>query len=791
MEVISPRSTFHYQPTFDSYDPPGPSNGHHSHTGNNGHEGITSFNQFDNMNGLNGINSMNGLNGSGTNDRSMSNGSNGHDMLDTLSRSTRSRSPSPVQTKKRRRPSGEKRARCANACNRCKAKKLKCFQGERAEGTCAACAKSGAECVFETPLPRHAGGEKYVVALEARIAKLESALAELDPNHPEINDHYNSSFSPSYRPNVEDLSKEVGFVSVNKSGSEQFFGESSGYTFTRTKPDPRSLVQNSSSAPPSRYLVNPNPPLPTPEVSEKILQMIYLHIQSRYGFVEWHRIRAWHARREKVCFTPMNGQASFDDRIGAFFLWVIYAVGTEFVPREAAGLETADTYLEQAMKYIDFVIAPHDITTVQGLVWLIFYGFRASGGPSIWHLCGFAMRLCVELGLHRKVSPENDVLTNELRKRVFWSVYCFDRLICLSSGRPFNLIDRDIDVELPVDVDCDSTDRALITNLQRQASMGAPLPYTVNGTMTTMTSAIHTLRLFQIRSRVQSAFYSIHAPRPTREETEGFLTELEEWRRTLPHAASNFPCQEEDKYLMIYFQAVLFTLRPGVIRATPRDPLLMLCATAAAEACELIRKVHQSPTVVHSLVSLYHIFICGMTLLHCLSVLPTVIPTRISARAIRACSSTLAIFAQLFPAAIPFRELFEYMADQILSADSFPPGQASAIGELLVGNLEPLAQVYDKINGGGNNQNPSPPLSNVPEPTLPPVQTTGPEMLTPGSLSSNIPASGMITTSGNSFPNLAIGEFANLHNFGDLASLLDFPNDGGWQHDWAEGWPQK
>ena len=31
---------------------------------------------------------------------------------------------------------------------------------------------------------------RYIAALERRVAKLEHALAELDPLHPEINDHY-------------------------------------------------------------------------------------------------------------------------------------------------------------------------------------------------------------------------------------------------------------------------------------------------------------------------------------------------------------------------------------------------------------------------------------------------------------------------------------------------------------------------------------------------------------------------------------------------------------------------
>ena len=50
----------------------------------------------------------------------------------------------------------------------------------------------------------------------------------------------------------------------------------------------------------------------------------------------------------------------------------------------------------------------------------------------IRHLAGSAMRLCVELGLHRKKSKTTspkvlDPYQIELRKRLFWAAYCFDR----------------------------------------------------------------------------------------------------------------------------------------------------------------------------------------------------------------------------------------------------------------------------------------------------------------------------------------------------------------------------
>jgi hypothetical protein len=343
--------------------------------------------------------------------------------------------------------------------------------------------------------------------------------------------------------------------------------------------DPTGVLQPGSTV---QTPTNPNPCLPSPSVAEEMLTAVYLHIQGRYAFIDYPRLRAWHDRRESICFAGPT--APLDDQIGAFFIWMMYASGVSFARSEPT-LESAETYLEQAMRYVETVITPHDLTSVRALLMLIFFAFRAPSGPPMWHVCGFAMRLCVELGLHR--SRSNKPYQTEIRKRLFWSTYCFDRLICLSSGRPFNLVDKDIDVELPVDVDVECTDDATILALQQAQAAGSPPPYTVTGKLTTMTSAIHSARIYRIRSRIQAEFFTIDAPAPTREGVEGFLTELEDWRRSIPSAKPKFPCQEKARFHMTYFQGILFCLRPAVTRVTPTDPLLVLCATAAAEACEV------------------------------------------------------------------------------------------------------------------------------------------------------------------------------------------------------------
>ncbi|TQV94066.1 hypothetical protein V2A60_002864 [Cordyceps javanica] len=83
----------------------------------------------------------------------------------------------------------------------------------------------------------------------------------------------------------------------------------------------------------------------------------------------------------------------------AYFLWIIYAIGAQF----STGSEQLSLgYYTHSLRYLGNVLAQQNLDTVQALLTLMQYQFRAPSGPSIWHLLGVTLRLCIELGYHRK-----------------------------------------------------------------------------------------------------------------------------------------------------------------------------------------------------------------------------------------------------------------------------------------------------------------------------------------------------------------------------------------------------
>lgn len=107
--------------------------------------------------------------------------------------------------------------------------------------------------------------------------------------------------------------------------------------------------------------------------------------------------------------------------------------------------------LSLATENMDQVLEQHNLATVQFLLLLGVHGQRSPYGAGAWGQIRFATSVCIEMGLHRKRkstgSPEHEK-DAEIRRRVFWSCYCLDRITSIVLGRAFAIADRDINVEV-------------------------------------------------------------------------------------------------------------------------------------------------------------------------------------------------------------------------------------------------------------------------------------------------------------------------------------------------------
>ena len=136
-----------------------------------------------------------------------------------------------------------------------------------------------------------------------------------------------------------------------------------------------------------------------------------------------------------------------------FTVLIVLAISTSSLSRSADSIisNQAQRLFHTALKFQESAILPNTIVGVQSLLFLIQY---ATFNPSVldaWYLIGVGMRNCVDLGLHQ--DPQSFESTSpsllETRRRLWWSMYSFDRSVSLGCRRPTEISDSVIGAQLP------------------------------------------------------------------------------------------------------------------------------------------------------------------------------------------------------------------------------------------------------------------------------------------------------------------------------------------------------
>lgn len=78
--------------------------------------------------------------------------------------------------------------------------------------------------------------------------------------------------------------------------------------------------------------------------------------------------------------------------------------------------------------------------------------YEVNSKSASWVWIGSAVRVAQEIGLHIASGPWTAV-EGEMRTRLWWALYAWDRLLALEMGKPVLINDQDCDIDLPCPVD--------------------------------------------------------------------------------------------------------------------------------------------------------------------------------------------------------------------------------------------------------------------------------------------------------------------------------------------------
>ncbi|EEH22024.1 hypothetical protein PABG_04235 [Paracoccidioides brasiliensis Pb03] len=445
-------------------------------------------------------------------------------------------------------------SRVAQACDRCRSKKIRC---DGIRPCCSQCAYVGFECKTSDKLSRRAFPRGYTESLEDRVRALEAEVRELKGLLDEKDEKIDvlsrlHSFSTSRRASLQD---STGLGASNRDDSSKSAASEKRDELIRVQHSCSLLRKPTINAPftgPSSTRASIDAFASKLEISGKSASGISTDVLLSEAFLP-----VWSSQESSP---PQRRQPRLitDQLVNIFFQeWApIYPVLHRPTMLKIYGDYVSDPDAFENDKYytaqlnlifgISAISAysrvPQDPTFFE-LNWQprldalahdvslpglqcyilaqIYYSIKADY-KSLLRYRGLAVGVCHQLGLHQSQRGFSfTFLASETRKRVFWCQYVLDRFAAALTGLPVLMLETDICAEYPADIDDENLTDSIVP--------------TLTGELTRISSALALFSVSRILSKVLAQLY----PSPSGYDVSlstvhSLAKELDEWQQGLP-----------------------------------------------------------------------------------------------------------------------------------------------------------------------------------------------------------------------------------------------------------------
>lgn len=368
------------------------------------------------------------------------------------------------------------------ACKRCRQRKIRCDAASR----CGACVRTDTECIYEDDLPasRRTQLRNHSPSPSLQPGATGGSRANADErsfndatNGVEANDvaadhGYSQSFvsvantviqsennaegqrNPSPEQN---LSHQVGLVSLSAGGDPKYIGSSGGYFFTQllgstnASYDSRRTGNTEQSQNARRHerdtaikaFQNIPVGLPATEALTKQLSEAFfdtIHLQ--YPFL--HK-----PSHERLICEAFNSDTQ--DEIGTFQVTMVLSISALVLSRRSHVELPSAGWCAVAVKKFSSLHVENSLRGLQCLLLLMIYAMHSpSSHFNAWSINYQCIAMVIDLGLQREPSRVTPLsrLQREMRTRIFWVVYSLDRKLSTMMGRPIGLRDEACDLRV-------------------------------------------------------------------------------------------------------------------------------------------------------------------------------------------------------------------------------------------------------------------------------------------------------------------------------------------------------
>ncbi|RAK96504.1 Zn(II)2Cys6 transcription factor [Aspergillus ibericus CBS 121593] len=566
-----------------------------------------------------------------------------------------------------------RRNRNRAACRRCQRRKIRC---DGNEPSCSSCLKAGAHCVNDgrQEVPR-----RYISNMENRIRWLESIVKENcahidlgrdaeivaegtmqhdvadmsavyhsggvtagDPQQippgdiegPRHSSNENGAPNALHEHQSLDQSRvtssqhqqahEIGLVSLSSGGGPRYIGPSSGYFFAnrifsstgRRRKSKGTTRATAGSAQLSAELLNNLTLLPARKESAVELSIKYFRtVHLTYPFL--------HEPTHMSVIDRVYASQE-ENPLDLFQVYMVLSIAALALSRECKVHLPVEGYYASAMRYVEHVCADGSMTALQCLLLLMVYALHnPSSDVNIWNLNYQCLASVIDLGLQRDVrassSLQISVFEQEMRTRVFWVVYTFDRAICTMMGRPIGIRDEACEMRFPLDI----PDHNLVNP---DISQHPPV-----GSLSHMAHAIHLFKLAKINSEIKYVMHSIqrdvpaYAYPPVRDIftwQRDIVNYLQDWLSEIPQQTSSGENGMGKVCKIKYHETMILLLRPSPAIPHPADEILDLCFHQAVDLLQGFGDLYRTGSLLYSRLLVHSVFLGALVLLYCIWKLP-------------------------------------------------------------------------------------------------------------------------------------------------------------------------
>ncbi|KAF8070636.1 fungal-specific transcription factor domain-containing protein [Lyophyllum atratum] len=566
------------------------------------------------------------------------------------------------------RAGASKKRRLPGACDICRKRKIKCDSGEMPGNKCSHCITFTFECT-RTPRKNELASQKeYIKYLEDRVADLEALLrdtqtSEVSDSHrdsiprskvsyPELafstprppqhsgstaNDFVHSSYVGDTDDDDDD--DDLGHIALAKHFSHldlkavegRFFGQSSAYMLTKHAmmakeqilgPAERSTGEEFRRPtywdlrPWEHALMRsdlPNYIFPQADLLKTLVAAYFDNVNTHMPLL--HRQTFEKSMAEDLHY--------LNPSFGATVL-LVCAVGSRhvndsrvFAPGDNSQLSAGWSYFVQVPIFRNYTLHKASLYDLQYYCLGAFYLHGTSVPNASWTFLGLGIHFAQEQGTHRrKAEGQKLTVEDELWKRAFWFLICWDRFSSAFLGRPLSIQDEEFDIDSLVECDDEYWEYGVNSELTFKQPVNKPSYVTAFNCCLSLCEIL-SFSMRTLYSTKKAKLWSGHVGNDWRHRLVAQMdSALNKWSDSVPDHVKWDPHRENALFsdqstalYLVFYYVQMQIHRPFIQKDSPTSYASLAICTNAARACGHVLDIQFKRRIL----SLPHVIISAFT----------------------------------------------------------------------------------------------------------------------------------------------------------------------------------